>query len=108
MFNIAIAVHPNYMGTGIAQYLVAQTWFIFAKACKWDYGLIRVVAAKSYHMAKKLGLKELYFFPYANYKEHGKPVFEPMYDNAEGIHMMLGKADDILSSLTKLDELSKL
>lgn len=58
-----------------------------------NYFIAFCLATASAKMCEKMGMWSAFMFPYSEYKENGKPVFQNCYDGAEGVHLMMGRVD---------------
>uniref|UniRef100_A0A914PKN5 N-acetyltransferase domain-containing protein n=1 Tax=Panagrolaimus davidi TaxID=227884 RepID=A0A914PKN5_9BILA len=92
-FAIAAGVHPNYTRNGLSQYLTYEAVKTL-KYFKCNYSMSIAVADASFEVAKKIGMKPLFCFPYKDYKENGKPVFKDIPEKC--CYVMLGKNKDML------------
>jgi hypothetical protein len=97
----AAGIMPNYNGFGLLSYMFYQT-FIDFKKYNCNYCITYCLAEASYHITKKIGMKEIFCFPYSEFKIDGKQVFPSVLsDGATGVRVMIGNCENSWNIITK-------
>uniref|UniRef100_A0AC35GMT9 Uncharacterized protein n=1 Tax=Panagrolaimus sp. PS1159 TaxID=55785 RepID=A0AC35GMT9_9BILA len=97
----ASGIMPAYNGYGLLSYMFYQSFIDFEKY-NCNYYIAYCLADASYQIAKKIGMKEVFCFPYSEYKIDGQQVFPSVLsDGATGVHVMIGNCENSWNIITK-------
>uniref|UniRef100_A0A914Q416 Uncharacterized protein n=1 Tax=Panagrolaimus davidi TaxID=227884 RepID=A0A914Q416_9BILA len=90
---------PDYTNNGLLYYLFLESLKDYEKFdCNYFIGFCS--AANTFKMCKKIGMKNVFTFPYSEYKVNGKPIYQNFPDGATGIQVMIGRTDVAMDILT--------